>query len=99
MNPELIKLLGILGGGILTFIIGFYIMKKKKDNALDNMVNYQKGSSQGANYSPHLSEREEKGKNYITQYKDTYPRDALKAALVKAGNYESDVDDWLNKYL
>lgn len=99
MNQELLKLVGILGGGIVAFVIGFIVMKKKKEQLSDNLMDYGKRDSEKHNYSPTLSGKEEVGKNYIMQYKATYPREALKAALIKAGNPEMDVEEWLNKYL
>jgi hypothetical protein len=96
---EMMKLLLILVPGILILVIGFIVVKKKKDIHFDSMKNYNGADTKTASFSPYMSPDEEKAKNYITRYKDTYPRESLKVSLVNSGNVENDVDSWLDKYM
>ncbi|NQZ84228.1 MAG: hypothetical protein HRU03_00785 [Nanoarchaeales archaeon] len=96
---ELIKLLLIIGIGVVVLVVGFLQVKKKKESQLDSMQSYSGALSKNASYSPNISTEEEKAKNYISQYKETYPRESLKVSLVNSGNSEGDVNSWLDKYL
>jgi len=94
---ELLKLFGILFGGILVSIIGFIIQKKsiaKKKAEQEKMNSHysSSNSSMGEDYS------NETIKNYILQYKTTYSRDSIKTALVTSGNSSEDVEKYLNKF-
>jgi hypothetical protein len=96
---ELVKLMLILGSGILILIVGFITVRKKKQSQFDNISTYSSSGSKAASFSPNLSTEEEKAMNYINQYKDSYPRESLKVSLVNSGNPENDVNSWLDKYL
>jgi hypothetical protein len=96
---ELTKLLLIIVPGILILVIGFIIIKKKKDIHFDSMNSYSGETTTTASFSPNMSSDEEKAKNYIIQYKDAYPRESLKVSLVNSGSAENDVESWLDKYM
>lgn len=88
----LVALLVIVGIG------GFWNMQrmKKKKKALENF-SYNQQTTAGADNQP-LSPAEEYAKNYILQYKASYPRESLKQALMGVGYSDVDVENWLNKY-
>lgn len=96
---EMMKLVLILGIGLIVLVLVFMNAQKKSKakHAIDNSGGGIVTSS--SNLTPHLTAHEETARNYINQYKGTYPKESLKAALLKSGNAEADVDVWLNKYL
>lgn len=96
---EITKLLIIIVPGFLAIVIGFIRIKMKKETQFESMSSYSGEVNKTANFSPTLSDAEEKAKNYINQYKDSYPRESLKVSLVNSGNSEPDVDSWLDKYM
>ena len=89
----------ILVPSIIILIVGFLRVKKKKDDHFDSMSSYSGSGGKAASFSPTMSADEEKAKNYISQYKETYPRESLKVSLVNSGNTEADVESWLDKYM
>ena len=93
------KLILILGIGTTILIVGFISVRKKKQTQFDSMSDYSTSGSKAASFSPNMSDAEEKAKNYINQYKDSYPRESLKVTLVNSGNSEGDVNSWLDKYM
>jgi len=100
LNPELLKLVGILAGGIIVLVIGFIQTqkKKKKHEKEMAMMNQNYSNSSQNSESESLSSQEKSSKTYIEQYKSMYPRESIKSALVNNGNSEEDVENWLNKY-
>lgn len=100
VNTELLKLITILGGGILVLVIGFIITQKIKKKHKEEIAmmneNYQ-NTSQNLQ-SDSLSAEEESSKTYIEQYKSMYSRESIKSALINNGNSEENVENWLNKY-
>lgn len=100
VNSELLKLITILGGGILVLVIGFIItqkIKKKHEEEIAMMNKNYPNTSQNLQ-SDSLSAEEESSKTYIEQYKSMYPRESIKSALINNGNSEENVENWLNKY-
>lgn len=97
INTELLKLIGIVGTGAVVLVVGF-IYTRKKEKAKQAAMLGGGASLKDSSLSPTLTPNEEMAKNYIAQYKETYPRESLKMALVKNGNSEADVEVWLNKY-
>lgn len=100
VNPELIKLLGIIGGGVIIGGIGQIIIIKNKKRKLKEeesmMSNY--GSSSSSLSSNEISPQEQVAKKYIEDYKTSYPKESIKTALINNGNSESDVNFWMDKY-
>ncbi len=98
-NPELMKLVYIIGGGLLIGVpVQILIIKsrKKKKDALNSI---------SSNWSPEPSSgsmgedfSNESIKSYILQYKSTYPRESIKSALISSGNSEAEVERYLNKF-
>lgn len=95
------KLLGILGGGLVIAIIGQIIIVKNKraKQKEEEDMNLAYGSNSQNNLSKlELTESETIAKKYIEDYKSTYPKESIKTALINNGNLETDVDNWINKY-
>jgi hypothetical protein len=67
--------------------------KKKAEEEAMMMQNYNNSNNEN------LSPEEQNAKNYIEQYKNTYPRDSIKQGLINAGNDPQKVEEWLNKYM
>lgn len=90
---ELLKLIIIITGGIIACIIIFIKQKKalkKKKEANSNIQNKNNIES--------LSQEELNAKNYIEQYKGSYPLESIKQGLLQSGYPEDKVNEWLNKY-
>lgn len=102
MNPEILKLTVILGSATVILIVGFFVqrsyLKKKKKQQEEAYGQYNNSSTSDIN-SSNDDYSNETIKNYILQYKSSYPRDSLKAALINSGNSESEVEKYLNKFL
>ena len=102
LNPELIKLISILGGALVILVGGFIVqrsyLKKKKLAAEKAYSGDNNSSSSSSPDSLDTDYSNETIKNYILQYKGTYSKDSLKSALVNAGNSESEVERYLNKF-
>jgi len=104
LNPELIKLISILGGALVILIGGFIVqrsyLKKKKLAEEKAYSGYNNSSSSVPTTSSSVDGdySNETIKNYISEYKSTYPRDSIKSALINAGNSESEVEKYLNKF-
>ena len=104
MNSEILKLVGILVGGIVVGVVGFLFQKKMQKKKAEEMAMMQEnyGGDQNINSgssNEELSEAQKAIRDYILNYKSSYSRDQIKAALVQAGNLESDVDAMLDKYM
>lgn len=91
MNPEIIKLVVILGGGIGILAVGGFLQHKKHKKIAkeDPSASSDTGSH---NDNPQI-------KNYILSYKTQYERDEIREGLIGAGFSESEVDDHLSRYL
>ena len=98
ISPDLIKLVLILGVGAIVLIVGFTVQRRKRENYHDEKLNYHSNKTHTPSFSPKISKEEEIAKNYIENYKNSYPKESLKTSLLKAGNSENRVDEWLNKY-
>ena len=102
LNPELIKLISILGGALVILVGGFIVqrsyLKKKKLAEEKAYSGYNNSSSSQASSSLDTDYSNDTIKNYISQYRGTYSKDAIKAALVNAGNSEIEVERYLNKF-
>jgi uncharacterized protein YacL len=88
---------------ILTLIfgpLGMIKAKKKREEEERMMMNsYSSGdNSNVSDDSVQISENEKIAKEYILQYKSTYPKESIKQALIQNGNLEDDVNKWLEKY-
>ncbi len=93
---ELIKLLLILGGGLLVIVIGFIIQRKqiaKKKAELDMM-----SQDYNSENEEDINEAEKSAKLYINTYKNQFPKESIKNGLIQAGNNEDDIEIWINKY-
>jgi len=94
MELTIIQML-LIGSLILIVPIGLYnqiLRKKKKQEAEKLYANSNNSNVSNEDYSNDTI------KNYISQYKGTYSKDAIKSALVNAGNSESEVERYLNKF-
>lgn len=100
VNPELIKLLTIIGGGIIVGGVGQVIIIKNKKRKLkereEMMSNY--GSYSSSFSSNEISPQEQVARKYIEDYKSSYSKESIKAALINSGNSEEDVNLWIEKY-
>lgn len=99
LTPDMIKLIAILVGGLLVGIIGqIIIIKKRKANNPIDYSQYQRPSND-ASQADILSEQELMAKNYIEQYKTSYPRDSIKQGLLQTGLSDSQAESYLGKYM
>ena len=98
MNPNLLKLILILGGGILVIVVGFIFQRKainKKKKEDEEMM--RQGGWSGSEETQ-LTPEQETIKDYILNYKSSYSREQIKDALIQAGNDSNLVEEMLNKY-
>lgn len=95
MNPELIKLIIIIVIGVLVLLVGFIIQKKKHEKEFIN--NDENLSNISTSIKP-LTLQEENAKKYIETYKSQYSKESISQALIKSGNDETEVNNWINKY-
>lgn len=96
LNPELVKLIGLIVGGLLVGGIGQYIIIKKKKAAQE--YDYSSFQSDSAFSESSGDFSNDSIKTYIEQYKSSYPRDSIKTALLNSGNSESEVERYLVKF-
>ena len=91
INSEWIKLLSILGIGMVTIVVGFRKQQKhiKEKNRLEGHYSDTKST---------LMPKEEKAKNFIEAYKSKFSKEAIAKSL-KAINIEDDkIEEYINKY-
>ncbi len=98
MNPNLLKLILILGGGILVIVVGFIFQRKAIKKRKKEEEEMMKQGSWSGSEDTELSPEQEAIKNYILNYKSSYSREQIKAALIQAGNDSNMVEEMMNKY-
>ena len=87
---EWVKLVLILGGGILIMGIGLTIQIKKK----------RKVEKDPSNYASSLpTSEEEKAERYVKTYMASFPRSSIKAGLVNMNISEDRAEIYLNRYM
>lgn len=101
VSSEMTKLFVILGSGLVIGAIGqVIIIKKKKQKKKEQeaiMNNYPDSGTQD-DATGTLTKEEETAKNYISQYKTQYPKDAVKQGLLQYGISDNNADKYLEKY-
>lgn len=75
--------------------VGIWNQRRRKKQ-IEEMSNYYSGSSLSNQGKGDFSN--EKIKNYVVQYKDSYSRESIKSALVGAGNSEEEVEKYLVEF-
>lgn len=81
---------------IIIFSIVIKIMKKKSSHVQSgNSIN---NSATAQSFGTGISRNEQLAKNYIEQYKNSYPKEAIKQGLINANIPENEIDTYLIKY-
>lgn len=96
-SKEIIKLVGIIVGGIIIAVIGEFIIIRKRRKSQEDLkdLDYQNISVDTNNS---ISAEEKSAKNYILQYKEQYPIESIKAGLINMGISESNAQSYVNRY-
>ena len=93
---EWVKLASFIVGGMLLIGVGLYYQKRKQAQKQQEEA-ASSGQQQNAS-SGSMSQNETMAQQYIQQYKNTYPRDAIKQGLQGAGIQEQEAEQYLSKY-
>ena len=91
INYEWIKLIGILGVGLIVTIVGFRSQQKhlKEKNRIQGHYSDTKSN---------LTPKEEKAKTFIETYKSKFSEDAIKKSLKSIGLDDYEIENYIKKY-
>lgn len=71
--------------------------EEKKDRELKKQAGGDDNFGSQSDFS--MSDDEKKAKEYIEQYKSSYPKESIKAGLINFGISDSDAENYINKYM
>lgn len=98
MNPEMLKLVIIIGVGLPLGIIGQIIIIKRKNAKKAHQAQMYSQEYKQSESSQNMSKEEETARNYIEQYKSQYPQESIKQGLLNYGISAEAADDYIKKY-